>query len=77
MSHRCQQARAQPVLMTETLASPCVGVCQLDAAQRCLGCGRTLDEIAEWPLASSERQRSIVEAARLRLKQLHTSAPKA
>ncbi len=31
------------------VASPCVGVCQMDAAgQFCTGCVRTLDEISAW-----------------------------
>lgn len=35
------------------VASPCVGVCALDAAgQLCVGCGRTLDEITAWSRAS-------------------------
>lgn len=52
--------------MTAFIASPCVGVCQLDARQCCRGCGRTLDEIAEWPLARPDRQQAIVAAARQR-----------
>jgi len=38
--------------------SPCIAVCVLDPKTRlCLGCGRTLPEIARWPnLASAERQ---------------------
>lgn len=35
-----------------------------------------LDEIAEWPMATPERQRSIVESARLRLIQLRKPASK-
>ncbi len=32
------------------LASPCVDVCTLDVATGyCLGCWRTMDEIADWP----------------------------
>ncbi|BDT69315.1 hypothetical protein os1_35050 [Comamonadaceae bacterium OS-1] len=31
------------------VASPCVGVCQMDVAgQFCIGCLRTLDEISAW-----------------------------
>jgi predicted Fe-S protein YdhL (DUF1289 family) len=48
--------------MTETaapVASPCINVCRIDAAsQLCLGCARTLDEIARWSQApNAERQR--------------------
>ncbi len=36
--------------------SPCVGLCQLDETDRCLGCLRTLEEIVTWT-ALSDRQR--------------------
>ena len=37
--------------------SPCVGVCRMDAASGyCLGCWRTLDEIAHWSAANSDEQ---------------------
>jgi uncharacterized protein len=37
--------------------SPCVRQCQLDARRNhCIGCGRTLDEIARWgDMGSAER----------------------
>jgi predicted Fe-S protein YdhL (DUF1289 family) len=38
--------------------SPCTLVCTLNADDVCLGCGRTLDEIAAWgslPRAARER----------------------
>jgi len=39
------------------LPSPCVGVCRMDAASGlCLGCWRTLDEIARWGTASAAEQ---------------------
>ena len=39
-------------------ASPCIAVCRLDpASQVCVGCGRTIAEIAAWPsLSDAERQ---------------------
>ncbi len=40
--------------------SPCIGICRLDAQELCVGCGRTLDEIAEWPLASETRRQEIM-----------------
>jgi uncharacterized protein len=38
-------------------SSPCIGVCRLDGKSGlCLGCGRSLKEIAAWPgLAPAER----------------------
>lgn len=40
-------------------ASPCIAVCRLDARSGlCIGCGRSIDEIATWPdLDESARQR--------------------
>jgi len=42
-----------------SIPSPCVNVCKIDAAQTlCLGCARSLDEIARWSRAdAAERLR--------------------
>ena len=35
------------------IRSPCVNICRIDAATGwCVGCGRTLDEIARWDSAT-------------------------
>ncbi|GAA5069196.1 DUF1289 domain-containing protein [Roseibacterium beibuensis] len=40
--------------------TPCLGVCVFDAAVgRCIGCARTLDEIAEWGRASDAYRESV------------------
>ncbi|MFS0735551.1 DUF1289 domain-containing protein [Sphingomonas sp. 1P06PA] len=47
------------------VASPCTGVCRLDdAARLCLGCARTLDEIARWSSTDDEDRAAIL--ARIR-----------
>ncbi|PPU02818.1 CoA pyrophosphatase [Xanthomonas arboricola] len=39
------------------LPSPCIGVCSLDAQAHCVGCLRSLDEIARWmSMSDGERQ---------------------
>lgn len=45
------------------IESPCVKICTLDARSRqCLGCGRTVDEIARWiEMNDAERARIIAE----------------
>ena len=50
------------------VASPCINVCTLDpATQVCLGCFRTLDEIAAWGTASNAERAAIrVELPRRR-----------
>jgi uncharacterized protein len=41
--------------------SPCTAVCTLDEMGHvCLGCGRTLEEIAAWSGASDERRAAIM-----------------
>ena len=43
------------------VASPCTNLCRLDAARGwCVGCGRTLAEIAAWPAASADERRAIL-----------------
>jgi predicted Fe-S protein YdhL (DUF1289 family) len=48
------------------LVSPCINVCVLDPVSGlCRGCGRTLDEIAQWTqLDNAERARITEEAPR-------------
>ncbi|HET6632480.1 MAG TPA: DUF1289 domain-containing protein [Rhodanobacteraceae bacterium] len=42
--------------------SPCVGICRLDANGYCVGCSRSLGEIAAWSqLDSSERKRIMTD----------------
>lgn len=45
------------------IETPCVKICTLDARSGlCLGCGRTIDEIARWTaMSSAERSRVIGE----------------
>jgi len=41
--------------------SPCVGVCTLDPATHfCIGCARTIEEIAQWPRLSAEEKRRVI-----------------
>ena len=41
------------------MKTPCINVCQMDPARGlCLGCRRTLDEIARWAeMSDAERER--------------------
>jgi predicted Fe-S protein YdhL (DUF1289 family) len=45
------------------IESPCIKVCTVDAGTgRCLGCGRTIDEIARWTaMSAAERARIMRE----------------
>jgi uncharacterized protein len=44
-----------------SIETPCVRVCVVDPAARlCVGCGRTLDEIARWSALTAEERRHIM-----------------
>jgi predicted Fe-S protein YdhL (DUF1289 family) len=45
------------------IETPCVKICTLDArAAQCLGCGRSIDEIARWGgMSAAERARVMAE----------------
>ena len=50
------------------MKSPCVKVCQMDPQRGlCLGCARTLDEIARWGSMSDAERDSILQQLRARL----------
>ena len=49
------------------MKSPCINVCEMDPQRGvCLGCCRTLDEIAHWSAMHDEDQRRVLDALRER-----------
>ncbi len=51
-----------------TIATPCINVCTLDPeSKRCLGCGRTIEEIAQWTLLSDEDRARVMAELPARL----------
>jgi predicted Fe-S protein YdhL (DUF1289 family) len=56
-SSRLRQRDNIPHTSGMSQETPCVAVCMIDPRTNlCLGCGRTLPEIARWPrMASAER----------------------
>ncbi len=57
--------------MTE-VPSPCVDICDVDeTCKYCIGCGRSLDEIAAWLTASDEQRQAILDELPERLKHLN------
>ena len=58
----------------DDVPSPCISVCTLDASQtRCLGCQRTLHEIATWVDMSADEKRAVIAA--LSARAARASAP--
>lgn len=62
---------AAPANTTPPVESPCIKVCVLDARSLCVGCGRTLDEIAAWSRLSADEQRAVRAKAAERLGETH------
>jgi hypothetical protein len=53
------------------LETPCINICLLDdASGTCLGCGRTLAEIAAWATMTDAERRAIMVALPARKNQL-------
>lgn len=53
------------------MISPCVNICQIGGNGRCIGCARSLDEIARWGLMTeTERQRIMADLPARRLSEL-------
>ena len=58
------------------VASPCTNVCRMDARGRCVGCLRTLDEIAGWSTLSDDEKLAVLDALALRRREpTETLAP--
>jgi len=50
------------------IESPCINICTLDARSGlCLGCGRTIDEIARWTAISAAERAHIMNELPVRL----------
>lgn len=53
--------------VSATVASPCVGVCSIDRETRfCLGCWRSMEEIAHWSRYDDPKRLEVLEALRQR-----------
>ena len=48
------------------IKSPCIGICRTNN-NHCTGCGRTVEDIADWQLMSDEQKREAICAAEQRL----------
>ena len=58
------------------VASPCVSVCVMDdALGLCVGCFRTLDEIASWSRLDDERRRAVIALLPARAQRAFAESP--
>jgi predicted Fe-S protein YdhL (DUF1289 family) len=59
-----------------TVSTPCIRVCIIDPMRGlCEGCGRTLDEIAQWGRLSEARRLAIMVALPGRLAETSSEPP--
>lgn len=57
--------------MAQSAISPCIGVCKMDARSGlCLGCLRTIDEIAGWSRLDEAQRRAVMLTLAARRPQL-------
>jgi len=42
--------------------SPCVMICTLDDDDRCVGCGRTVEQIGRWAVMSKDEQWAVIDS---------------
>ena len=58
---RRRRLRAQ--LFDTSVPSPCLAICQMDENNAfCIGCGRNIDEIRDWPILTPDEKRGVLEA---------------
>ena len=49
------------------LDSPCIDICQMDSESGlCVGCGRTIEEIANWSSYTNEKKKDILKQLKSR-----------
>ena len=50
------------------MSSPCINLCKMDpAAGLCIGCGRSLDEIARWGAMREDERLRVMQDLKIRL----------
>lgn len=72
IAYMVQNIRAEGHNYANSLPSPCMSVCQMNAASGlCRGCLRTLDEITAWGNADETYKRQVWDAIGVRVAALH------
>jgi predicted Fe-S protein YdhL (DUF1289 family) len=58
---------APPGYAARRVMSPCKSICIMDGKSNlCIGCKRTIDEIARWPMMDDVERQKVVDALRSR-----------
>jgi hypothetical protein len=68
LASRAARVRAGGLNDDDTVPSPCVSICQMDADQvLCMGCLRTLDELRAWSTLDAAGKRAVWQRIETRL----------
>jgi predicted Fe-S protein YdhL (DUF1289 family) len=59
--------------VSDVVSSPCVNICEVNDANICTGCYRSLDEISTWSSLSNSEQKIIVLQANKRRDKVSSS----
>lgn len=58
------------------IQSPCINICTIDARTHlCMGCGRTLDEVASWSTFNDARRAQVMAALPARMAEAGMALP--
>ncbi len=58
---RNRRRRRRSPIFDNSIASPCISVCQIDDASGCcIGCYRSIDEIRDWPIMSAAEKTDVL-----------------
>ena len=71
MMARVSTMQAAAAAAAQPVPSPCVSICRMDPASGlCVGCLRTIDEIAQWSALGDEGKREVLGLIEGRAKKL-------
>ncbi len=57
-----RRRRVREGLFDTSIPSPCIAVCQMDAANLyCIGCKRNLDEIRDWMIMTADEKQAVLD----------------
>lgn len=73
-ARRERRRAARGRVFDSSIPSPCRQICQIDrSSTHCIGCLRTLDEIRDWPIMTTEEKQAVLA----RIAALESDAPEA
>lgn len=58
----------RPLMIDNTVPSPCLSVCRFDGEPYCVGCYRNADEIREWIIMTREQKLEVLSKLERRKK---------